>query len=127
MIKVIDMAGAQIGDWTVLRKDETRSEKYAYWICRCKCGEERSVNGSSLRSGGSKGCGCARAEKLRQLMKQTAWASSPENAQRAKRGLCYNVFCPRRDSYKGAWNCRYCHGCAGRETQRRSKREVLEI
>lgn len=127
MAKATNMTGKQIGDWTVLRRDEARSGKYAYWICKCKCGKIKSVNGSSLRSGDSTGCGCERTEKIRRLMKKNGWISPSENARRAARGVCYNVFCPRRDNYKGAWSCRHCHGCADRETKRASKREILEI
>lgn len=125
MPKMIDMTGKQAGNWTVLRKDDAVRAAGAYWICRCSCGTVRPVLGTLLRNGGSGSCGCARREKAQQNMR--VWVSGAENARRAKRGICYNVFCPQRDNYKGAWSYRRCHGCAGRETKRRSKREVLEI
>lgn len=28
------------------------------WICECECGNKKSINGSSLKSGGTKSCGC---------------------------------------------------------------------
>lgn len=124
MRNLIDMAGWICGDWTVLRRDNGTRHSDAYWICRCKCGTVRPVIGINLRNGKSTGCGCARAEKMRQAMKKN---SSSGNAARAKRGICYNVFCAQRDSYKGAWSCRRCHGCAGRGLKRVSQREVLEI
>lgn len=46
--------GAQIGLWTVIRKDPLKNN---YWICRCKCGIERSIYVSSLRHGKSQSCG----------------------------------------------------------------------
>ena len=127
MIRPVEMEGKKFGDWTVLRRDEERRGKGAYWICQCKCGKVRSVQGNCLRKGGSKGCGCARTETIRKNAQRAAWASNHENARRAGRGICYNVFCPQRDNYKGAWSCRHCHGCAGRGLERTSKREVLEI
>ena len=125
MRKLIDMTGQICGDWTVLRKDDGVRHGGVYWICRCKCGTIRPVMGTYLRNGKSTGCGCERRKHARENMR--TWVSSPKNARRTKRGICYNVFCPQRDNYKGAWSCRHCHGCAGRGLERTSKREVLEI
>lgn len=54
MNKFIDLTGKQFGDWTVLKRDESKAR---YWICQCKCGVISSVNGYSLTSGASKSCG----------------------------------------------------------------------
>ena len=35
------------------------------WLCRCTCGTERTVVGSSLRSGNTKSCGCLVKDKSR--------------------------------------------------------------
>lgn len=126
MRNLIDMTGQVCGDWTVLRRDDGVHANGAHWICRCKCGTIRPVMGVYLRSGKSTGCGCERTEKMRRSMKK-AQISPPESARRAARGICYNVFCPSRDSYKGAWSCRRCHGCEGRKMQRVSEREILKI
>jgi len=49
----------KFGRWTVLRYDkEQQHSRKAYWICRCECGVERSVDGGSLRAGTSVSCGC---------------------------------------------------------------------
>jgi hypothetical protein len=58
---MIDMIGRQFGRWTVLATSAPRRRE-AYWLCRCSCGAERAIQGSSLRSGGSKSCGCLSAE-----------------------------------------------------------------
>ena len=51
------MAGQQFNNWKVLKRD---SENSRNWICLCtKCNKTiKSVNGTSLRSGKSKSCGC---------------------------------------------------------------------
>jgi hypothetical protein len=66
MSKRIDMTGQQFGDWTVLHYDENSKGGTAKWICRCVCGNEKSVAGPSLRRGESKGCGCRKAINSRE-------------------------------------------------------------
>lgn len=54
----IDIKGQRFGYWTVLEKTERRnSAGIIYWLCRCDCGVEREVTGSSLRNGTSLSCG----------------------------------------------------------------------
>lgn len=51
-------AGRRFGRWTVIRLDTKHPSKIRRWICRCDCGEEKSVRGTHLRDGRSKSCGC---------------------------------------------------------------------
>lgn len=55
-----DLTGAVFNNLTVLRKDELLSkEKHrTYWLCKCKCGQEKSIRSDSLISGKTKSCGC---------------------------------------------------------------------
>lgn len=52
------MAGKQYGHWLVLHQAGNAPGGGALWACRCKCGTERSVMGSDMRSGKSVSCGC---------------------------------------------------------------------
>lgn len=52
-------AGQQYGYWTVLEDAGKVGSNHCY-LCRCVCGKEKLVAGSSLRSGGSTNCGCKR-------------------------------------------------------------------
>lgn len=52
----MNLAGQKFGNWTAL--EYTRENGRTYYRCRCKCGTERLVSHSGLRSGSSKGCGC---------------------------------------------------------------------
>jgi hypothetical protein len=63
-VKKIDMTGMKIGKWNVLWEDVSpKSSTKARWVCECECGIRRSVDGNSLRCGGSRGCGeCNRHE-----------------------------------------------------------------
>lgn len=57
-----DISGRKFHRWTVLGFDENRAHGEYYWICRCECGTEKSINGGSLAAGQSKSCGCLRVE-----------------------------------------------------------------
>lgn len=58
MCHKIDMTGMVFGRWTVLRRTGSDKRGELLWLCRCSCGNESSLTGSSLRSGNSVSCGC---------------------------------------------------------------------
>ena len=64
MGKRIDMSGKTIERLTVLSLNEvlTRKRKVAIWVCQCSCGNVVNVEGSKLRNGTTKSCGCLRKE-----------------------------------------------------------------
>lgn len=53
----------KIGRWTVLDECIKTPRGERKWLCRCECGTERYVLERSLRSGGSKSCGCLKQER----------------------------------------------------------------
>ena len=63
--QIRDLTNCHFGRWTVLEKAETE-KKGVYWKCRCDCGTEKIVRGTSLTSGNSVSCGCYVLEKLRE-------------------------------------------------------------
>ena len=71
-----DITGQDFGYWHVLYKTEKRNTSgIIYWHCKCKCGIERDVLGSSLRQGLSLSCGnhsnvSKGNEKIAQLLSQ---------------------------------------------------------
>ena len=64
-----DLSGQTFGLWTVLRKDDERSVNdggQQYYICRCACGRESSVEASRLKRGKSLSCGqCVEMDRKR--------------------------------------------------------------
>lgn len=63
MHQIIDMTGKKIGWWSVIERTDPPSHvksslKQAWWLCRCKCGTQKSILGGQLRAGKSKSCGC---------------------------------------------------------------------
>lgn len=47
--------GSHYGDWVILEERPRTKEKY--YLCQCKCGNQKEVSKSSLRRGDSKSCG----------------------------------------------------------------------
>lgn len=71
-----DMVGIKAGRLTVLSRVGSDARGQATWLCRCDCGEELVVRGSSLRNGNTRSCGCllagaARARRLTHGMANT--------------------------------------------------------
>jgi hypothetical protein len=56
MATCTDISGQRFGRLTALRR--VASNARAVWECRCDCGVIRSVDGSRLRAGRVKSCGC---------------------------------------------------------------------
>ena len=65
MSNVIDLTGQRFNKLLVLERDMTKIGGKAYWICKCDCGNIKSINGTSLRSGATSSCGCGIAEAAR--------------------------------------------------------------
>ena len=51
--------GEKYGRWEIIAIDKSRNH---YYVCRCECGTTKSVNGSTLKNGTSKSCGCLKSE-----------------------------------------------------------------
>ena len=65
MPKKIDLSGQVFGKLTALYPDtERKGSASSYWICKCECGNLKSVSYSNLRSGGTKSCGCLHKSKI---------------------------------------------------------------
>lgn len=50
-----DLTGQTFGLWQVLCQHSITNRGQTLWLCRCQCGKEKAVSGSSLRSG-NRGC-----------------------------------------------------------------------
>lgn len=65
MGKMIDITGQTFGKLTVIDCAGKIDGKRYYWNCKCQCGKEISVVGTSLRNGNTKSCGCGRYDGLK--------------------------------------------------------------
>lgn len=64
MGKFIDLTGQKFGRLTVIKRVENDKHQKTRFLCRCDCGNEKVINGSSLKRGLSKSCGCLNNELL---------------------------------------------------------------
>lgn len=67
----IDLTGQKFGKLTVIGVDNKRDlNGNIYWKCKCDCGNITVVNGRSLRTGGTKSCGCYKKDFWDNRMKK---------------------------------------------------------
>ena len=64
--KYQDLTGLPFGYYTAIRQDGCNSKGVPYWLCRCRCGNERRVRVYHLLDGSTKSCGCLRRELVRE-------------------------------------------------------------
>lgn len=58
MSRVVDLVGKRFSRLTVLSFASLDKRKSSMWLCKCDCGNEKIIRGSSLNSGSTKSCGC---------------------------------------------------------------------
>lgn len=59
-MKAADLIGKVFFRFTVLERLPNTAQGRVQWLCRCQCGNSRSVLGTNLRRGQHKSCGCLR-------------------------------------------------------------------
>ncbi len=57
--------GDTFGRWEVIQGKGNNRRGLKTWLCRCECGTEKTVTSQSLKSGGSKSCGCLQREAVK--------------------------------------------------------------
>ena len=63
MARYIDLTGQHFGRWTVINITDKRTKnRTIIWHCKCECGNEKDVDGYTLKSGQSQSCGCLQKE-----------------------------------------------------------------
>jgi hypothetical protein len=60
-MKKRDLVGQKFNRWTVIEEAEKKNKELR-WLCKCECGTMKSVDGSQLKKGKSKSCGCLAKE-----------------------------------------------------------------
>jgi hypothetical protein len=65
------MTGQVCGQLTVLCIAPSTTKKVK-WLCRCSCGNEVEVDGTKLRSGHTKSCGCMHRPAYDRFIEKTA-------------------------------------------------------
>lgn len=78
MPPLADLTRKRFGRLRVLGRDTSRKSRRVYWRCRCRCGNETSVDTTSLTSGHTKSCGCYKAERVSACRRTHGLSDSPE-------------------------------------------------
>lgn len=102
--KLIDLTGKVFSRWTVIEKADYVEGRHTYWICRCSCGTVRSIDGTCLRNGSTRSCGCLMKEEntvhgLNDTRIQNIWENMIQR--------CYNASAPNFHNYgeRGIYVC----------------------
>lgn len=111
-----DLTGLKFGRWSVIQPAPSifkYNKSYLAWECICECGNSKIMQGSFLRSGGSKSCGCLKIEvdKTREMLPfgesafNRLYDWSRDNAKR--KGILFEL---TKEQYKSIvqHNCTYC-------------------
>ncbi|MCC8991887.1 MAG: hypothetical protein LM514_04765, partial [Streptococcus sp.] len=59
------MLGRTFGRLTVLAMEGEVRHKASRWLCQCRCGKKKVVNGKNLRNSHTRSCGCLQDEVRR--------------------------------------------------------------
>lgn len=76
MGKVFDLIGKRFGRLVVIDRAENAKNGSTRWVCRCDCGNIKTVQRSNLMSGDIKSCGCLRKEVTSKLNKKHGQAGT---------------------------------------------------
>lgn len=104
-----DLMGQKFNRLTAVRPDVNRHGR-TYWVCRCECGNEKSVSTTHLLCNKTKSCGCALTEFL--VGRSTHRATCDGTPDRRKHTAEYSAWsslknrcdspdCPQYASYGG--------------------------
>ena len=99
---IIDIAGQRFGRLVAISQNGRRNGCVA-WLCRCDCGNEKTINGHMLRSGDCKSCGCLRRE--------VSAATSPRTKHSIEPGARFGRLtvlgaAPKKGTNHSRWHCR---------------------
>lgn len=68
--KMIDITGQTFGKLTVIECAGKLDGRRYFWKCQCECGNIVTKEGSSLRSGNTKSCGCGKYDGFKKYNQQ---------------------------------------------------------
>jgi hypothetical protein len=104
------LGSLRFGEWTVLSEGipydrpcvhsgRHRSGRQRTALCRCSCGNERTIPVQSLKSGASTSCGCIRNAATARRNETHGMSGTPE----------YSIWCKMRDRCANGFNLDYPH------------------
>ena len=96
-----ELTGRKFGMLTVLSYSHT-TNGCAYWLCRCECGNTKTVLAGNLTSGKTQSCGCLQKKRASESSK--SHGGSQTRLYRIWKGMknrCYNPKVHEYENYGG--------------------------
>lgn len=81
--KFRDLTGRRFGRLRVEEMVFKRGGRL-YWRCRCRCGDEKVVDGHSLKSGATRSCGCLQRERASEARRRACETAPRSRGRFAK-------------------------------------------
>ena len=89
MGKIRDLTGQRFGRLVVVKLSEKRIGRSACWVCRCDCGNYKTVMSYHLVSGRTRSCGCYMNEsRITRAIRHGMSDSNLYNVWRGMRSRC---------------------------------------
>ena len=89
MSRFEDLTGRKFGRLIVIKRDIT--SRRTKWICKCECGNIKSVYACHLKDGSSTSCGCFQKEKAKQSNSKHGYTkTSLHNRWKTMKQRCCN-------------------------------------
>jgi hypothetical protein len=114
-INIKDLTGERFGKLTVICKGSKKFKNQGiYWLCKCDCGIEKEIRGSSLIRGDYKSCGCYNIESRAERNKIEYGLASKRKVYRSykheaeERGLLFELSFSQFIDLTSK-NCHYCN------------------
>lgn len=79
-MRALSLIGVTFGQWTVVERAPNNRFGTTMWRCRCTCGVERVLRGTSLRQGDSASCGCTSNDRISAANTTHGHASGPSKS-----------------------------------------------
>jgi hypothetical protein len=108
MGKFIDLTGKRYGRLLVRHRNEANDNyNKPLWVCKCDCGVFTTVNGSSLRYGKTRSCGCYSKEVATKVGKErfTKHGKTYTHEHKVWLSMKNRVKRPNKDTYRGLVIC----------------------
>lgn len=99
-----DLTGQQFGEWTVLRRDNSKKDSHTYWICKCSCGNIRSIAKTQLTKNRSTSCGCIKQSLGERKIKKILIDNSINFKEQKTFNDCKNIHLLFFDFYLPEYN-----------------------
>jgi len=105
---IIDMVGKKFNRLTVIKRIyPNKKNGNTNWLCKCDCGNEKIVDGSNLRRGNTKSCGCLQQNWMELKLASMRYVIHEYKKSAKGRGYEYKL---TEEQFKEITqkNCHYC-------------------